>query len=111
MLKNQVENISLQTNNPQVVLKFARECGIDYVFVSADKPLANGVVDVLLENNFKAIGGTKMATRLEWDKIYSIKMMDKLSPQFTPFFRVASKIDELQNIISEFKSIFICKLL
>ena len=96
--------IIADSNNPQVVLKFARECGIDYVFVSADKPLANGVVDVLLENNFKAIGGTKMATRLEWDKIYSIEMMNKLSPQFTPFFRVASKIDELQNIISEFKS-------
>ena len=96
--------IIADSNNPQVVLKFARECGIDYVFVSADKPLANGVVDVLLENNFKAIGGTKMATRLEWDKIYSIEMMNKLSPQFTPFFRVTSQIDELQNIISEFKS-------
>ncbi len=50
--------IIADSNNPQVVLKFARECGIDYVFVSADKPLANGVVDVLLENNFKAIGLT-----------------------------------------------------
>ncbi len=98
------EYIIADSSNPQVVLEFAKECQIDYVFVSADEPLANGVVDVLLENNFKAIGGTKMATRLEWDKIYSIEMMHKLYPQFTPFFRVASQINELQNIISEFKS-------
>ncbi len=42
-------------NDPHIVLNFAKEHAIDYTFVSADQPLANGVIDILLENNFKAI--------------------------------------------------------
>ena len=82
-------------DDPQTVLNFAKENNIDYAFVNADQPLANGVVDVLLDNNFKAIGGTKDATRIEWDKIYSIQMMQKTCPEFTPFYKVVSKTEEL----------------
>ena len=91
-------------NDPTIVLNFAKEHGIDYTFVNADQPLANGVVDILLENNFKAIGGTRQATRIEWDKIYSIQMMRKTCPEFTPFYKIVSKIEELPSIISEFES-------
>ena len=92
------------SDDPQVVLQFAKEYSIDYTFVSADQPLANGVVDILLENNFKAIGGTKEATRIEWDKVYSIEMMQKVCPEFTPFYKVACNIEELQAAITTFKS-------
>ncbi len=91
-------------DDPQVVLEFAKENGIDYAFVSADQPLANGVVDILLENHFKAIGGTRDATRIEWDKIYSIQMMQKVCPEFTPFYRTVSTIQELQDAIESFES-------
>ena len=92
------------SDDPQVVLQFAKENNIDYTFVNADQPLANGVVDVLLENNFKAIGGTKEATRIEWDKVYSIQMMQKVCPEFTPFYKVISTIEELQNAMIPFES-------
>ncbi len=91
-------------DDPRVVLKFAKEHSIDYAFVSADKPLANGVVDILLENNFKAIGGTKEATRIEWDKVYSMKMMQKTCPEFTPFYKIVCNAEELEEAISEFES-------
>jgi len=91
-------------DDPSIVLQFAKEHNIDYTFVSADQPLANGVIDILLENNFKAIGGTKEATRIEWDKIYSIQMMQKVCPEFTPFYKVVSKIEELEDTIELFES-------
>ena len=91
-------------NDPIVVLNFAKKHNIDYAFVNADQPLANGVVDILLENNFKAIGGTRDATRIEWDKIYSIEMMQKVCPEFTPFYKVVSRVEELEDAISEFES-------
>ncbi len=91
-------------NDPKTVLNFAKENNIDYTFVSADQPLANGVVDILLENNFKAIGGTKDATRIEWDKVYSIQMMQKVCPEFTPFYKIISKRDDIQDAIEQFKS-------
>ncbi len=92
-------------NDPHVVLNFVKEHAIDYTFVNADQPLANGVVDILLENNFKAIGGTKQATRIEWDKVYSIEMMQKVCPEFTPFYRIVSNTAELKDAISEFESL------
>jgi phosphoribosylamine--glycine ligase len=91
-------------SNPQLVTKFAIENNIDYVFVSADDPLANGVIDELLKNNLKAIGGTKEATRIEWDKIYSINLMQDICPEFTPFFKVVSNPEELASCIEEFKN-------
>ncbi|WOV92681.1 MAG: phosphoribosylglycinamide synthetase C domain-containing protein [Candidatus Nitrosoabyssus spongiisocia] len=92
------------SSDPCVVLNFVKEHAIDYTFVSADQPLANGVVDILLENNFKAIGGNKKATRIEWDKIYSIQMMQKVCPEFTPFYKIISNTDSLKDAISEFES-------
>lgn len=91
-------------NDPNSVLEFASKNEIDYAFISADEPLANGVVDELLKNDFKAVGGTKEATKIEWDKIYSINMMKKLCPGFTPFYRVATSIREVVDIVGEFES-------
>ena len=91
-------------NDPEKVLEFAKKFDIDYVFVNADQPLANGVVDVLIDNNFKAIGGTRAATRIEWDKVYSITLMQQTCPEFTPFHRIVSNNDELVGALSEFES-------
>ena len=50
-------------NDPQAVANFALDSNIDYAFVSADAPLANGIVDAMLDKNIKAVGGTKAATK------------------------------------------------
>ncbi len=91
-------------SNPETVLDFARAHEVDYVFVSADEPLANGVVDMLLENNIKVIGGTREASRIEWDKVYSIEMVKKTCPKFTPFFIVVSDAVELRDAVDSFAS-------
>jgi phosphoribosylamine--glycine ligase len=87
----------------QVVAKFAVENKIDYAFVSADDPLANGVIDVMLDKNIKAVGGTKAAAKIEWDKIYSINMMQKVCPEFTPFYQIIEKTEDLDLAIQSFK--------
>ena len=87
----------------QQVAKFAVENNIDYAFVSADEPLANGVVDAMLDNNIKAVGGTKEATKIEWDKIYSIDMMKKVCPEFTPFYQVIENKQALASAVQSFK--------
>ena len=90
-------------NDPQAVAKFAVDSGIDYAFVSADDPLSNGVVDAMLDKNIKAVGGTKEATKIEWDKIYSIDMMQKVCPQWTPYYQAIEKKEELASAIQIFK--------
>ncbi len=90
-------------NDPQAVANFAVESNIDYAFVSADDPLANGVVDKMLDRNIKAVGGTKEATKIEWNKIYSIDMMRKVCPEFTPYYQAIEKKEELHSAIQKFK--------
>ena len=90
--------------DPDTVTDFAREMSIDYAFVNSDEPLANGVVDMLVKNGFRAVGGTKDAARIEWDKIYSIEMMKRLCPEFTPRFVVVTKKDQIEQAVSWFKS-------
>ncbi len=90
-------------NDAQAVAKFAVDSGIDYAFVSADDPLANGVVDEMLNHKIKAVGGTKAATKIEWDKIYSIDMMKKVCPEFTPFYQVIENKNQLPLAIEHFK--------
>ncbi len=90
-------------NDPAVVCRFAREHAIDYAFVNADACLANGVVDELLEHDIKAIGGTRAASRIEWDKVYSIGVMQAVCPEFTPYHRVVSGPQELQDAIADFR--------
>ncbi len=91
-------------NNAKDVAKFAVENSIDYAFVSADDPLANGVIDEMLKYNIKAVGGTKAATKIEWDKIYSINMMQKVCPKFTPYYRSIKNKKDLASAIQVFKN-------
>lgn len=91
-------------NNPQAVADFAVKNTIDYAFVSADDPLANGVVDELLARGIKAVGGTQAATRIEWDKVYSIEIMQEVCPQFNPFYKVVANASEINSAINEFKN-------
>ena len=91
------------TTHAKAIAQFAKKHDIDYAFISADAPLAHGVVDELLKNEIKTVGGTKAATRIEWDKVYSIQLMNRICPEFTPFYKIVSSHDELNDAINEFK--------
>ena len=91
-------------SDPKTVTDFAIENSIDYAFINSDEPLANGVVDSLLKAGLKAVGGTREATRIEWDKIYSIELMKRVCPTFTPFFLVVKDASDIKSAISEFES-------
>ena len=91
-------------NDAKAVAEFTVKNKIDYAFVSADDPLANGVVDEMLGYGIKAVGGTKAATRIEWDKIYSIEMMQKVCPEFTPYYQAIKSKDALKSAVEEFKN-------
>ena len=91
--------------DPQSVLDFAKRHGIDYAFVSSDEPLANGVVDVLLEHGFKCVGATREAARIEWDKAYSMELTrEACGEDFTPFCRIVSAADGIHDALSDFKA-------
>ena len=83
-------------SDPETVLEFAQKNHrMDYAFINSDQPLANGVVDRLLERGIKTIGATRAAARIEWDKVYSMDMMNRVCRRFTPFY-VTDRFHEVQ---------------
>ena len=90
-------------DDPDTVVKFAIQHEIDYTFVNADQPLCNGVVDRLLDSGIKAVGGTRAATRVEWDKIYGIQMMNQVAPEFTPSHTILHDPAELEDAMGWFR--------
>ncbi len=84
--------------DPEAVTRFALETGADYAFVSADDPLAHGVVDALLAAGVKTVGATQAASRIEWDKVYAMNLMRDVAPEFTPMFTIIDPAENAQAI-------------
>ena len=91
-------------SSPAKVVEFAAQQDVDYAFVSADDPLAAGVVDGLLDAGVKAVGATKAAARIEWDKIWSADLVNRTCPDIMPFHRSVHDSAGLAAAMDEFKS-------
>ena len=59
------ENIDLDINNFEKVLKFLKDSKVDLVIVGPEKPLVDGIVDYLENNNVKVFGPRKIPSQLE----------------------------------------------
>lgn len=86
------------------VVACARQWRPELVFVNADAPLANGVVDALRADGVCAIGATRAAARVEWDKVFAMRLMRELCPEMTPFYRVAASGAEVAAALKEFSA-------
>ena len=70
--------------DPQAVAAFAREREIDIAMVSADEPLAAGVVDALLAQGTRAVGPTRAGAEIEWNKAFARSLLAEVAPEAVP---------------------------
>ena len=56
-----------------------------------------------MRHGIPAVGGCQAATRIEWDKIFAMTLMQTLQPQLTPRYKVAETEKELSAHVTEFK--------
>ena len=75
--------------DPRAVAAFAREREIDIAMVSADEPLAAGVVDALLAQGTRAVGPTAPGAEIEWNKAFARSLLAEVAPEALPRLRVA----------------------
>lgn len=90
------------SNDPEVVSEFACKHKVDYAFISSDNALAAGVINELLKHSIKAVGGTKEATRIEWDKVYGLNLIKEECPEVTPYFIEIKNKTEIKEAIDKF---------
>jgi phosphoribosylamine--glycine ligase len=84
------------------VAAFARAREIDVAMVSADEPLAAGVVDALIAQGTRAVGPTRAGAEIEWNKAFARELLADVAPQATPELRVVRAAHELDDAIASF---------
>jgi len=90
--------------DPQAVAAFARDREIDVAMVSADEPLAAGVVDALLAQGTRSIGPTRAGAEIEWNKVFARSLLSEVAPEAVPAMRVVRDEREVAEAMAFFAS-------
>jgi phosphoribosylamine--glycine ligase len=90
--------------DPQAVAAFARAQEIDIAMVSADEPLAAGVVDALLAQGTRTVGPTAAGAEIEWNKAFARSLLNDVAPEAAPKLRVVHSEHEVNEAIAAFGS-------
>jgi phosphoribosylamine--glycine ligase len=88
--------------DPRAVAAFAREREIDIAMVSADEPLAAGVVDALHAQGTRAVGPTRAGAEIEWNKAFARELLAEVAPHAVPELRVVRDAGEVTPAIASF---------
>jgi phosphoribosylamine--glycine ligase len=88
--------------DPHAVAAFARTNEIDIAMVSADEPLAAGVVDALGAAGVAAVGPTRAGAEIEWNKAFARELLAEVAPEAVPRLRLVRREDELDAAIDSF---------
>jgi phosphoribosylamine---glycine ligase len=88
--------------DPAAVAAFAREREVDLAMVSADEPLAAGVVDALLAQGTRVVGPTRAGAEIEWNKAFARELLAEVAPQAVPTLRVVRSERELEAAFEAF---------
>jgi phosphoribosylamine--glycine ligase len=86
------------------VAGYAARKGIDMAMVSADAPLAAGVVDALLQGGIPTVGATQSAAEIEWSKVFSRTLLTDIDPAASPRHAFARSTVELEDAFTRFGS-------
>jgi len=90
--------------DPKTVSTFAAKHSIDLAIIGPEAPLANGVVDALLEGNIKCVGPTKILAQIETSKSFTRDLMQKYNIPGCPNYHTFSNLNgtsEFLNMLGE----------
>ena len=91
-------NIPINLDKFNELLKFIILKKIDLIVVGPEKPLVDGLVDFLEKNNIKVFGPNKLASQLEGSKIFTKKLCEKYNIP-TAKFGIFKNMDEAKEFI------------
>ncbi len=77
--KNIAKNVQIKPENQKEIVKFCSEQKIDLVIIGPEKPLTDGLADLLRQSGFYVFGPSKEAARIEGEKSFAKNLMKKYS--------------------------------
>ncbi|RLG20876.1 phosphoribosylamine--glycine ligase [Methanosarcinales archaeon] len=87
--------------DPNEVVEYATEVGVDYAVIGPEAPLAEGVADALEDVGIFTFGPRRDVARLEFDKAWAREFMRKYSIRGYPGFVVCESVDEVENALRQ----------
>lgn len=96
------ENININVNNIEKLLKFAIDNCVDLTVVGPEEPLTKGIVDKFKSKGLKIFGPSEKAARLEGSKSFSKDFMKKYGVK-TAEYQVFYDYNEALNYLYECK--------
>ena len=96
------ENINLNIDNFEKILKFLKDSKVDLVIIGPEKPLVNGIVDYLENNNIKVFGPKKISSQLEGSKTFTKNICKKYNIP-TASFGIFEKKENTLNFLKNSK--------
>ncbi len=94
------ENVDLNIDDHYALIKFLKDSKVDLVIVGPEKPLVNGISDVLENNNIKVFGPRKIPSQLEGSKTFTKEICKKYNIP-TAKFGVFETIDKTLNFLKK----------
>ena len=94
------ENIDLNLENFNELKEFILKYSIDLIIVGPEKPLVEGIVDFLENNQIKVFGPNKFASQLEGSKIFTKKLCEKYNIP-TAKFGIFKNFNGAQNFLEK----------
>ena len=94
------QNISINLDNFKELKNFIKLNNIDLIIVGPEKPLVEGIVDFLEEQNIKVFGPNKVASQLEGSKIFTKNLCKKYSIP-TANFGIFQNIDDAEQFLKK----------
>jgi len=92
------ENVDLNIDDHDALIKFLKKSKVDLVIVGPEKPLVNGIADVLENNHIKVFGPRKVPSQLEGSKTFTKELCKKYNIP-TAKFGVFETVNETLNFL------------
>lgn len=92
---------NLKTTDVDEILQIAKKEKVDLVDVAQDNAVEAGLVDTLMLHGIPAIGPTRSAGQIEWDKEWARMFMGKYSlpsPRYQVFYTEKDGIEFVKNL-------------
>lgn len=87
------------------IAKFAKECGIDFAFIGPEAPLSAGVSDALWDVGIPAVGPKKDCARIETDKAWARRFIEKYGIEGNPEYAVFTDYEKAAEFIDKLKDV------
>lgn len=99
--KNKAENVNISEMDNEKIVEFVKKEKINYVVVTPDNPLSNGLVDDIEKIGVSCFGPNKKAAKIESSKIFAKNLMKKYNiktADFEVFYNFEKALKYAENL-------------